>query len=210
MPYTDATCRVPGCTAARHERHIYCATHAHTAWRNGHPKALAASNKAVAQARLEATRLLTLYSNRKATHEAIALAEQVYTYPVQFGWTMELRCAAEGHLLRDRTNAREVLLRVITAYVLFERFPENYPDVKAEHQQVGKVVLYPLPRRNAAGQKFRLTGRVVLMFGEHAARLLGVYALGLIRKAKADEAALAAAIKATTNFDEEVPRAATE
>lgn len=210
MPYQDTTCRVQGCSTPRHERHVYCATHAHTAWRNGHPNSLAASNKAVTQARREANRLVTLYGNRKATHEAIRLAEQVYAYPVEHGWTMELRCANEGHMLRDRTNPREILLRVVTAYVLFDRFPGNYPSAKAERQQVGKIVLYPLPRRNALGKVIRLTGRVVLMFGQHASSLLGTYAIGLIRKAKADDAELAAAIRATTNFDdEETPRAIT-
>lgn len=200
---STGVCRLPGCGEPRHGRHVYCPRHANITHRNGHPQALAASNKASHRARLEANRLLNLYANRKATHEALALADTVPSYPVQFGWTMERRCEAEGHLLRERgVDAREILLRALTAYVLFDRVSSNYPNEHSEWQQVGKLVLAPLHRRNAAGNVIRLIGKVVLMFGEHVARKLGPFCIGIIRKERADKAALAAAIAATTNFDE--------
>lgn len=202
-------CRIPGCGRNRGSRSGLCRRHARVRLYYGDvstkgPVLDGADQKAL---RREACRLLTVYGNRAATHEALRLAERVYTFTPSHNWTRFTRVQEEAERLRSRADPKEVLTRTLTAYLALQSPHYCFPTPLAEAQHIGRVVLSPVRRVDDNGRRYVLMGRVVSDFGEHVRSLLGVFCLGLIRKAEADEAARRAAVSRSLNFDEVVPNA---
>lgn len=168
----------------------------------GHEEARAPGRKARALHLREARRLLQQYRNRAATSWALKAAAMVPDYRPSHDFTVYLTVAHELERLGARASPAEILQRAVAAHIALEAEGWKWPDVRAERQYLGRMVLGAVWQRGADNRLRLLPARVVSEAGRHVADLLGPYCRGLVRQAAKDAETLRAVVKRSANFTE--------
>lgn len=195
-------CRVDGCYRPTHWRTSYCHPHGWRVSLNGHERAIPLRRWSIIKCRREAARLLALYADRPAVRTALELVPMMLLhYPLKPS-RHECRLRDQLVALRARCDDLEILTRIVTAYIAFEDRAGQFPVVRAEHVQIGKLLLAPIVRHCDDGVARRVHAVAVRLAGERAAEFFAVFALALIRRAKADEERFFGRRNALSDFNE--------
>lgn len=197
---THRTCRTRGCRGIASERSGRCRPCVLRGRYYGNAETIAPNPSQSAELRRVARQIVAKYADRQAMTAALELAAQVYRYVPSHDFSIYHRAAHELEKLRDRADPREVLVRVVAAYLALDSDGYHFPDSRAARHHLGRVVLGELWQRREDGSKYRLTGRVVSEIGEHVGALLGVYGLAAVRQYEKDTTATRAAIARCTDF----------
>lgn len=149
-----------------------------------------------------AERLLSHYGDRKATHAALRLVtSDVLGYRAR--WNRGYQLAAESVLARlvaAGVTPATVLARVIAFYLVTERRP--FRMQREEDAALGRWIAHTVPYRRKRGPTEKLPSvNCVREIGEITREALGVFAVGLLRKAAADAVERSALVRECLDFD---------
>lgn len=199
---SKGTCSAPRCGRPRDSWHAFCGLHAKRVYRHGHWSVRAGIRESDLRGYREwVDEGLYKYHNTKAVQVALQLAEATLNYQPTHDFSHQRQLASMMHGLRDHgVTARDVLLRVCLFHAAFEEYSERFHgSQRAEDLAQARLVMRLTPLQRAARRRW--PSRSLQLLGSMLREDLGPFALGLLRRLKADAEAVHQLRAATLDLD---------
>lgn len=199
MPLYDR-CAVKRCALLPTVRSRYCKTHQHRCTRYGAPEGSPMESQELRQYHAWIADGIARYGNRKGTHSAVRLAEELLAYVPAGNWRPGRDIRAQlDRLVRGGVEPVEIVQRVCEFFAYVEAHPHRFNSPRPQEQDhaLARAVLSLRPVGSA-----RTGAKMQRFLGEMLRGSLGPFALTLVRRLQKDDAERIARVRDSMNLDE--------